>query len=109
MRTRRPTVTTKRTHDAAPGTPGRSGLVVPIVVGDKSVAVLYAEGEADVEAAAVWPDAIRILCQHTSVCLAQLTAVRIAQALGAGNNRPATWEEDDGSARRYARLVSEIK
>ena len=34
----------------------------------------------------------------------------IAQALGAGNNRPATSEEDDGSARRYARLlVSEIK
>ena len=110
VRTRQPTVTTKRTDDAAPGAPGRSGLVVPIVVGDKSVAVLYAEGEADVEAAAVWPDAIRILCQHASVCLAQLTAVRIAQALGAGNNRPATSEEDDGSARRYARLlVSEIK
>ena len=110
VRTRQPTVTTKRTDDAAPGTPGRSGLVVPIVVGDKSVAVLYAEGEADVEAAAVWPDAIRILCQHASVCLAQLTALRIAQALGAGNNRPATSEEDDGSARRYARLlVSEIK
>jgi hypothetical protein len=36
--------------------------------------------------------------------------VRIAQALGAGNNRPAASEEDDGSARRYARLlVSEIK
>ena len=36
--------------------------------------------------------------------------MRIAQALGAGNNRPATSEEDDGSARRYARLlVSEIK
>ena len=110
VRTRQPTVTAKRTDDAAPGTPGRSGLVVPIVVGDKSVAVLYAEGEADVEAAAVWPDAIRILCQHASVCLAQLTAVRIAQALGAGNNRPATSDEDDGSARRYARLlVSEIK
>lgn len=110
VRTRQPTVTTRRTDDAAPGTPGRSGLVVPIVVGDKSVAVLYAEGEADVEAAAVWPDAIRILCQHASVCLAQLTAVRIAQALGAGNNRPAASEEDDGSARRYARLlVSEIK
>jgi hypothetical protein len=110
VRTRQPTVTTKRTDDAAPGAPGRSGLVVPIVVGDKCVAVLYAEGEADVEAAAVWPDAIRILCQHASVCLAQLTAVRIAQALGAGNNRPAASEEDDGSARRYARLlVSEIK
>ncbi len=110
VRTRQPTVTTKRTDDAAPGAPGRSGLVVPIVVGDKCVVVLYAEGEADVEAAAVWPDAIRILCQHASVCLAQLTAVRIAQALGAGNNRPATSEEDDGSARRYARLlVSEIK
>jgi hypothetical protein len=108
VRTRQPTVTTKKTD--ASGTADRSGLVVPIVVGDKCVALLYAEGEADVEAAAVWPDAIRILCQHASVCLAQLTAVRIAQALGAGNNRPATSEEDDGSARRYARLlVSEIK
>ena len=35
VRTRQPTVTTKRTDDAAPGAPGRSGLVVPIVVGDK--------------------------------------------------------------------------
>ena len=108
VRTRQPTVTTKKTD--ASGTADRSGLVVPIVVGEKCVALLYAEGEADVEAAAVWPDAIRILCQHASVCLAQLTAVRIAQALGAGNNRPATSQEDDGSARRYARLlVSEIK
>ena len=110
VRTRQPTVTTNKTDDLASGAPSRSGLVVPIVVGDKCVAVLYAEGEADVDAAAVWPDAIRILCQHASVCLAQLTAVRIAQALGAGNNRPATSDEDDGSARRYARLlVSEIK
>jgi len=86
------------------------GRDIPIVLGAEGVAVLYAEGEAGVEAAAVWPDAIRILCQHASVCLAQLTAVRIAQALGAGNNRPAASEEDDGSARRYARLlVSEIK
>jgi len=109
MRTRQPTVTTKDADDVSGG-PSRSGLVVPIVVGDRTVAVLYAEGEADVDATAAWPDAVQILCQHASICLSQLTAVRIAQALGAGNNRPATSDEDDGSARRYARLlVSEIK
>jgi hypothetical protein len=109
VRMRQPTVTTKDADDVA-GEPSRSGLVVPIVVGDKTVAVLYAEGEADVDASAAWPNAVQILCQHASVCLSQLTAFRIAQALGAGNNRPATSEEDDGSARRYARLlVSEIK
>jgi hypothetical protein len=109
VRTRQPTVTTKDADDVSGG-PNRSGLVVPIVVGDKTVAVLYAEGEADVDASAAWPDAIQILCQHASVCLAQLTTLRIAQALGAGHNRPAAPEEDDGSARRYARLlVSEIK
>ncbi len=110
VRTRQPTVTTRRTDDAAPGTPGRSGLVVPIVVGDKSVAVLYAEGEADVRLPPSGLTRSGFSGQHASVCLAQLTAVRIAQALGAGNNRPAASEEDDGSARRYARLlVSEIK
>jgi hypothetical protein len=110
VRTRQPTVTTREAVDAASGEPGRSGLIVPIVVGDRSVAVLYAEGDADVDASVVWPDAIQILCQHASVCLTQLTAVRIVQALGAGNNRPAVSDEDDGSARRYARLlVSEIK
>jgi hypothetical protein len=109
VRTRQPTVTTREAVDAA-GEPGRSGLIVPIVVGDRSVAVLYAEGDADVDASVVWPDAIQILGQHASVCLTQLTAVRIAQALGAGNNRPTVSDEDDGSARRYARLlVSEIK
>jgi hypothetical protein len=109
VRTRQPTVTTRNADDVSGG-PSRSGLVVPIVVGDKTVAVVYAEGDTDVDATAAWPDAIQILCQHASACLTQLTAIRIAQALGGGNNRPATSAEDDGSARRYARLlVSEIK
>ncbi len=104
VRTRQPTVTKGESAES-----GRSGLIVPIVLADKTVAALYAEGEADVDASAVWPDAIQILCQHASACLAQLTAVRIAQALGAGDSAPAV-SEDDWSARRYARLlVSEIK
>jgi hypothetical protein len=109
VRTRQPTVATGESRDPKTPQPGRSALVVPVVVGDKTVAVLYVEGEADANADSVWPDSIKILCQHASACLSQLTAVRVAQALGGGRSTSTT-SEDDGSARRYARLlVSEIK
>jgi hypothetical protein len=85
---------------------GRLRLVVPLVVGGDTVAILHVQGDAP----AAWPDAMRILGAHTSACLAQLTAIRISQALGAGRTTPPTTRDDDGSARRYARLlVSEIK
>lgn len=99
----------------------RSGLAVPIVVGGRGVAVLYADDASveDPDAPSAWPEAIQLLASHASACVAQITAVRTTQALqqqlsAAGHSRmaatagPAT--EDDSSARRYARLlVSEIK
>jgi hypothetical protein len=99
---------------ALPG--DRAGLAVPITVGGQSVAVLYADDGSpqEPEAPASWPEAIQILGAHASVCLALTTAVRTTQAMrataaGAGRAAPPGPEED-GSARRYARLlVSEIK
>lgn len=102
----------------------RAGIAVPIVVGDRTVAVLYADdgGETAPEVPASWPEAVQILGRHASACLAHLTAVRTAQAMrmsaamgsaasqttaGAQGDSSA---EDENGARRYARLlVSEIK
>jgi hypothetical protein len=101
----------------------RAGLAVPIIVGGHSVAVLYADDAAAVqpEAPASWPEAIQVLAAHASSCLEQITAVRTTQALqqvstsaGAGGAKAVTvgsaGQEEESSARRYARLlVSEIK
>jgi hypothetical protein len=116
---------TTTASEAAPAfaqlTEDRSGLAVPIVVGGRGVAVLYADDASveDPDAPSAWPEAIQLLAAYASACVAQITAVRTTQALqqqlsAAGHSRmaatagPAT--EDDSSARRYARLlVSEIK
>ena len=85
-------------------------LVVPLVVGDRSVALLYAEWDSsDPEAAAVQP-VLQILAAHASACLSHVTALRLLQTLAPAFTPPrATGEQDEG-ARRYARLlVSEIK
>jgi hypothetical protein len=92
----------------------RAALGVPIVVGGKSVAVLYADDMStqESETPASWPEAMQILGAYASAWLTQITAVRTAQAMRAtgGGARPANGSDDDGSARRYARLlVSEIK
>jgi hypothetical protein len=94
----------------------RAGLAVPITVGGKSVAVLYADDGAsdEVEAPASWPEALQILAAHASVCLSHITAVRTTQAMRASAvtapRGQAASSEEDSSARRYARLlVSEIK
>jgi hypothetical protein len=93
----------------------RAALGVPIIVGGKSVAVLYADdgAEQEPEAPASWPEAMQILGAHASAWLTQITAVRTTQAMRAtgGRLRDAGGSgEDDSSARRYARLlVSEIK
>lgn len=106
--------------------PDRSGVAIPIHVGGAAVAVLYADDVSEVAQPkpAAWPEAIEILTRHAALCLENLTAVRTAQALGA-SSRPASGpgapvatasgaspaaEDEEGGARRYARLlVSEIK
>ena len=101
----------------------RAGVAVPILVGGRPVAVLYADDGASDESQAPssWPEEVQILGQHASVCLAHLTAVRSAQAARierANASAAATFVPDstpgvpteDSGARRYAKLlVSEIK
>ena len=101
----------------------RAGVAIPILVGGRPVAVLYADdGAADEsQAPSSWPEEVQILGQHASVCLAHLTAVRSAQAARierANASAAATFVPDstpgvpteDSGARRYAKLlVSEIK
>jgi SWI/SNF-related matrix-associated actin-dependent regulator 1 of chromatin subfamily A len=87
----------------------RAALAVPLTIGGEPVAVLYADDGLDVDqhtAPASWPEAVQILVSHAAACLAHLTAMRTAQAM-----RYATIpSNDEGSAKRYARLlVSEIK
>jgi hypothetical protein len=114
IRTRQPTVTRPA---GASVQSDQQGLVVPLVVGEQTVALLYAEGEANGDTAGIWPDAVQMVAQHASTCLSHLTALRISQALGAGRPVSETVgaaagaaRDEDGSARRYARLlVSEIK
>lgn len=103
----------------------RAGIAVPIVLGDRTVAVLYADdgGEAAPEVPASWPESVQILGRHAAACLAHLTALRTAQAMRmsaaigahghggvAGGPSIDGVPNDESGARRYARLlVSEIK
>jgi hypothetical protein len=90
----------------------RAALAVPVLVGGKSVAVLYADDNTaeEPEAPASWPEAIQLLAAHASAWLTQITAVRTTQAMRASSATGMRPAGDDGSARRYARLlVSEIK
>jgi len=94
----------------------RVGLAVPILVGGRAVALIYADNVGpQAETPAVWPEFIETLARHASAVLALLTATRALLALGGS---PAAGEPvatigtggDEAGARRYARLlVSEIK
>lgn len=114
----------------APLPPDRVGFSVPIVVGGKTVALVYADdasGQSQTVPAS-WPEAVEALARHAAQRLECLTALRTVQALsgsksgaspvstagrvpaGAAAVATASTTEDDQSARRYARLlVSEIK
>ena len=93
----------------------RAAIGVPITVGGRSVAVLYADDAAgeEHEAPASWPEAMQILGAQASAWLTQITAVRTAQAMRATGGQARASNDaaaDDSGARRYARLlVSEIK
>lgn len=135
-------VTTRDGQSAAAG-PGfetlpsdRMGLAVPVIVGGRVVAVIYADGVTlDGHERAVpsgWPEVIEVLARHAGRCLEALTTQRAAAppriqtpssasettAHGAGPaanvNPPGTMSQiTDGvvdAARRTARLlVSEIR
>jgi hypothetical protein len=88
---------------------GQASLALPIAIGGEPVAVLYADdgGSTNQVAPASWPEAVQILGSHAASCLAHLTATRTAQAMRIAGSGIS---DDEGSAKRYARLlVSEIK
>jgi hypothetical protein len=134
-------VTTRDGQSAAAGPgfdklpPDRMGLAVPVVVGGRVVAVVYADAvtldghERPVPSS--WPELIEVLARHAGRCLEALTAQRTttpkvtstgatgaAGATGATSapsaaGAAASMENNDGvgaAARRTARLlVSEIR
>jgi hypothetical protein len=71
----------------------RMGLAMPVLVGGRVVAVVYADGVSGAEEEPVvpnpWPEAIEVLARHAGRCLEALTAqktgapVRVSAALGA--------------------------
>ena len=114
----------------------RAGFAAPLRVGNRTVAVLYADNAGDDAAdapaePAAWPEALELLSRHASMHLENLTALRAHSSSSAQFSQPApladvvekTSEaatelrtgpgigtEQDEAARRYAKLlVSEIK
>ena len=103
---------------------GRAGLAVPIAVGGRVVAILYADdaGDRTPVVPSAWPELAEILARHAGRCLELLTISHASVLAGraqeerAAGDRPADGSplaeerREEESARRYARLlVSEIK
>lgn len=97
-------VTTRDTQSAADG-PGfahlpsdRMGLAVPVIVGGRVVAVVYADSvTAEGREHAVpssWPEVIEILARHAARCLEALTAQKAA----ASTPSPRFWVPPGGKA-----------
>ncbi len=93
-------VTTRDSQSAAAG-PGfetlaadRMGLAVPVIVGGRVVAVVYADGvtldghERPVPSG--WPEVIEVLARHAGRCLEALTTQRAAAAAPPRIQTPAT-------------------
>ena len=109
--------------------PGREMLAVPLPLGGRVVAVLYADqgtGEAnDSDLRAAWSATLEVMARHAARCLEAITTFRAAQVLAdrrgvppsfaATGDHAASRSADEGAdevqaARRYARLlISEIK
>jgi hypothetical protein len=91
-------------------------LAIPIAVGGRVVAALYADQHSAAKEESprfAWRPALEMMARHAARCLEGITAIRTAQLLTdagshAGEIAPAAGDED--AARRYAKLlVSEIK
>lgn len=97
-------VTTRDGHSAAEG-PGfahlpadRMGFAVPVIVGGRVVAVVYADSVSDGKDHAVpsgWPEVIEVLARHAARCLEALSAQKAAAAsvprfsMASGGGKPA--------------------
>ncbi|RPJ76440.1 MAG: hypothetical protein EHM24_02265 [Acidobacteria bacterium] len=119
----------------APG--GRVGLAVPLLVGGRAVAVLYADDAGAVRPVAPsnWPEMTQVLVRHAGRCLEVMTIARVSGPIGrrvlpplaqraapapadegvasppSGQDNPhSDAERQAESAQRYARLLlSEVK
>jgi hypothetical protein len=111
------------------------GLAVPVVIGARTVALVYADDgdQAGKVVPCGWPEAVQVLVRHASRCLEVLTATRGVTAHAGVSHAPVTLgvefdppesrssgtgdasvitagPENAESARRYARLlISEMK
>lgn len=59
----------------------RVGLAMPVLVGGRVVAIVYADGvagDADQAVASPWPEAIEVLARHAGRCLEALTAQKVS-------------------------------
>jgi hypothetical protein len=108
---------------AAPA--GRAGLAVPISVGGRTVAILYADNAGDETPVvpSTWPELAEILARHAGRCLEALTISHTSVSAGGARHAPgmtvlrsseatasAEQQREQESARRYARLlISELK
>ena len=59
---------------------GRSGLVLPLVVDQSAVALVYVDGQADTPN---WGDVVEVLVRHGSARLESVTSQRTVEALTA--------------------------
>jgi hypothetical protein len=101
-----------------------TSVAVPLSVGERVVAVLYADGATAAfelfgskhghTANRDWVDAIDAMARHASLVLGAVTAARTVQAVGGRTGdpllAPPSRADEEERARRYARLLlSEIK
>lgn len=68
--------------------PDRMGMAIPVLVGGRVVAVVYADGvngdAADQAVPSTWPEVIEVLARHAGRCLEALTAQKaVAPPIGA--------------------------
>lgn len=94
--------------------PDRRAFAVPFMLGGQPVAVLYADEGTTGQSQGGWIDAVQILGRHAAAALACITARKTVDAMRQPAVQtgvpPASSEESEQGARRYARLlVSEIK
>ncbi len=88
---------------AAP--PGSAGLAIPISVGGRAVAILYADDAngADPMVPSTWPELVEILARHAGRCLEVLTMSR-GKASGGGRAAAARRDAGPSAARGVAAL-----
>ena len=79
-------VTTRNGAADGPGfevlPPDRMGMAMPVLVGGRVVAIVYADGATgeapDRAMPSPWPEAIEVLARHAGRCLEALTAQKVA-------------------------------